>query len=117
MPYDRFVTLQIAGDELGDPVATGFYRNTLTNRESGVDRKEARFDQLIDRVGTTGTVFLGITLRCSQCHDHKYDPIKQRDFYSMLAYFNAADETDIDAPVPGEMGSFLRARPDYEKKR
>ncbi|MDP9170059.1 MAG: DUF1553 domain-containing protein, partial [Acidobacteriota bacterium] len=91
--------------------------NTLTNRESGVDRKEARFDQLIDRVGTTGTVFMGITLRCSQCHDHKYDPIKQRDFYKMLAYFNAADETDIEAPLPGEMGSFLRARPEYEAKR
>jgi cytochrome c553 len=122
MPYDRFVTLQIAGDEVPgatveDRVATGFYRNTMTNREAGVDRKEARFDQLIDRVGTTGTVFLGITLRCSQCHDHKYDPIKQRDFYSMLAYFNAADETDIEAPVPGEMGSYLRARPEYEKKR
>ncbi len=122
MPYDRFVTLQIAGDELPgvtpeDRVATGFYRNTMTNREAGVDRTEARFDQLIDRVGTTGTVFLGITLRCSQCHNHKYDPIQQKDFYKMLAYFNAADETDIEVPVPGEMGSFLRARPDYEKKR
>ncbi len=122
MPYDRFVTLQIAGDEMPgataeDRVATGFYRNTMTNREAGVDRKEARFDQLIDRVGTTGTVFLGITLRCSQCHDHKYDPIKQRDFYKMLAYFNAADETDIEVPVPGEVGSYLRARPEYEKKR
>ncbi|HZL56418.1 MAG TPA: DUF1549 domain-containing protein, partial [Bryobacteraceae bacterium] len=122
MPYDRFVTLQIAGDELpnatlDDRIATGFYRQTLTNREGGVDRKEDRFDQMIDRVGTTGTVFLGITLRCSQCHDHKFDPIKQRDFYKMLAYFNAEDEIDITAPLPGETGSFLRARPDYEKKR
>jgi hypothetical protein len=122
MPYDRFVTLQIAGDEVPgatveDRVATGFYRNTMTNRESGVDRREARFDQLIDRVGTTGTVFLGITLRCSQCHDHKYDPIKQRDFYRMLAYFNAADETDIAAPLPGERGPYLAARPEYETKR
>jgi mono/diheme cytochrome c family protein len=122
LPYDRFVTLQIAGDELPgatpeDRVATGFYRNTMTNREAGVDRTEARFDQLIDRVGTTGTVFLGITVRCSQCHDHKYDPIKQRDFYKMLAYFNASDEADIDAPLPGEMGPFLRARPDYETNR
>jgi len=122
MPYDRFVTLQLAGDEVPgaaneDRVATGFYRNTMTNREAGVDRKEARFDQLIDRVGTTGTVFLGITLRCSQCHNHKYDPIQQRDFYKMLAYFNNADETDIEDPLPGEMGSYLRARPEYEKKR
>lgn len=122
LPYDRFVTLQIAGDLMpgataDDRVATGFYRNAMTNREAGVDRREARFDQLIDRVGTTGTTFLGITLRCSQCHDHKYDPIKQRDFYSMLAYFNAADEVDIDAPLPGEVGSYLRARPAYEKQR
>jgi len=122
MPYDRFVTLQIAGDEAPDAsqedrIATGFYRNTMTNREAGVDRREARFDQLVDRVGTTGTVFLGITVRCSQCHDHKYDPIKQRDFYRLLAYFNAADETDIEAPEPGEMGSYLRAKPEYEKKR
>lgn len=122
MPYDRFVTLQIAGDEVpnataDDRIATGFYRNTLTNREAGVDRHEARFDQLVDRVGTTGTVFLGITLRCSQCHDHKYDPIRQRDFYSMMAYFNAADETDIDAPLAGETGSYLRAKPEYDRKR
>ena len=122
LPYDQFVTLQLAGDEVpgataDDRIATAFLRQTLTNRESGVDRKEARFDQLVDRVGTTATVFLGITVRCSQCHDHKYDPIKQRDFYKMLAYFNAADEVDIDAPLPGETGSFLRARPDYEKKR
>jgi mono/diheme cytochrome c family protein len=120
--YDRFVTLQIAGDELPDAtvedrIATGFYRNAMTNREAGVDRREARFDQLIDRVGTTGTVFLGITVRCAQCHDHKYDPIKQRDFYRLLAYFNASDEIDIDAPLPGEMGPYLRVRPEYETKR
>jgi hypothetical protein len=122
LPFDRFVTLQLAGDEvpgaaMQDRIATGFLRQTLTNREAGVDRKEARFDQLVDRVGTTATVFMGITVRCSQCHDHKYDPIKQRDFYSLLAYFNAADEADVDAPLPGEMGSYLRARPAYEKKR
>ncbi len=116
MPYDRFVTLQIAGDELKgasteDRIATGFYRNTLTNRESGVDRREARFDQLVDRVGTTGTVFLGITLRCSQCHDHKYDPLKQRDFYRMLAYFNNADEADIEAPTAAEVALVSRPRP------
>ena len=122
LPYDRFVTQQLAGDEIpnatdADRIATGFLRQTLTNRESGVDRREARFDQLIDRVGTTATVFMGITVRCAQCHDHKYDPIKQRDFYRLLAYFNAADEIDIDAPLPGEMGSYLRARPEYEAKR
>jgi mono/diheme cytochrome c family protein len=122
LPYDKFVTLQIAGDELPDAstqdrIATGFYRNTMTNREAGVDRKEARFDQLIDRTGTTATVFLGLTVRCAQCHDHKYDPVTQKDFYRLFAYFSAADEIDIDAPLGGELGSYLRAKPEYEKKR
>ena len=122
LPYDKFVTLQIAGDELpnataNDRIATGFYRNTMTNREAGVDRKEARFDQLIDRTGTTATVFLGLTMRCSQCHDHKYDPITQKDYYRLMSYFAASDEIDIDAPLGGELGSYLRAKPDYEKKR
>ncbi|MGD1071861.1 MAG: PSD1 and planctomycete cytochrome C domain-containing protein [Bryobacteraceae bacterium] len=122
LPYDRFVTLQLAGDEIPgatveDRIATGFYRNTLTNRESGVDPREARFDQLVDRVGTTATVFLGLTLRCAQCHDHKFDPLKQRDFYRMLAYFNGADEANIEAPLPGEPGLYLRARPEYDRKR
>ena len=122
MPFDRFVTLQIAGDELPgatveDRIATGFYRNTMTNREAGVDRKEARFDQLIDRTGTTATVFLGLTMRCAQCHDHKYDPITQKDYYRLMSFFAASDETDIDAPLGGELGSYLRAKPEYERKR
>ena len=122
LPYDRFVTEQIAGDELPNAtvnqrIATGFYRNTLTNREAGVDRTETRFEQLIDRVATTGTVFLGLTVRCAQCHDHKYDPIAQKDFYRILAYFHTADEKDIDAPLPGELGSYLRTKPEYDRKR
>ncbi len=122
LPYDKFVTLQIAGDELpnttvDDRIATGFYRNTMTNREAGVDRKEARFDQLVDRTGTTATAFLGLTMRCSQCHDHKYDPVTQKDYYRLMSYFAASDEIDIDAPLGGELGSYLRAKPDYEKKR
>ncbi len=122
MPFDQFTIEQIAGDELPNAtteqkVATGFFRNTLTNREAGVDRAEARFEQLIDRTGTTGTVWLGLTVRCAQCHDHKYDPIKHKDFYQIFAYFNDTEEEDIDAPMPGEMGPYLRALPDYEKKR
>nr|MDQ2900465.1 DUF1549 and DUF1553 domain-containing protein [Acidobacteriota bacterium] len=122
MPFDEFAIEQIAGDELPNAtteqkVATGFYRNTLTNREGGVDRAEARFEQLIDRTGTTGTVWLGLTVRCAQCHDHKYDPIKHKDFYQIFAYFNNAEEADIDAPLPGELGPYLQALPGYEKKR
>ena len=122
MPFNEFTIEQIAGDELPNAtteqkVATGFFRNTLTNREAGVDRAEARFEQLIDRTGTTGTVWLGLTVRCAQCHDHKYDPIKHKDFYQIFAYFNNTEEEDIDAPMPGEMGPYLRALPDYEKKR
>ncbi len=122
LPYDQFITEQIAGDELPNAtvdqrIATGFYRNTLTNREAGVDRKEARFEQLIDRTATTGTVFLGLTVRCAQCHDHKYDPISQKDFYRIEAYFHGSDEVNIDAPLPGELGPYLRSKPEYEKKR
>ena len=109
MPYDRFVTLQIAGDEVpGAPPKTAsrpdFYRNTLTNREGGVDRNEARFEQLVDRVGTTGTVLLGITLRCAQCHDHKFDPIKQRDFYQMLALFQRGGRNRYRRAAAGRDG-------------
>jgi hypothetical protein len=122
MPYDEFTIEQIAGDELPhatveQKVATGFFRQTLTNREAGVERREARFEQLVDRTGTFATVWLGMTMRCAQCHDHKFDPIKQKDFYQILAYFNRANEADIDAPVPGEIGPYLAAKPEYDRKR
>jgi hypothetical protein len=122
LPYDQFAIEQIAGDELPNAtieqkVATGFFRQTLTNREGGVDRKEARFEELIDRTGTFGTVWLGMTVRCAQCHDHKYDPIKQKDFYQILAYFNRTLEADIDAPLSGEMEPYLAAKPEYDRKR
>jgi hypothetical protein len=122
MPYDEFTIAQIAGDELPhatveQKVATGFFRQTLTNREAGVERREARFEQLVDRTGTFATVWLGMTVRCAQCHDHKYDPIKQKDFYQILAYFNRAMEADIDAPIPGEVGPYLAAKPEYDHKR
>ena len=122
MPFDEFTIEQLAGDELPHPtveqkVATGFFRQTLTNREAGVERREARFEQLVDRTGTFATVWLGMTVRCAQCHDHKYDPIKQKDFYQILAYFNRAQESDIDAPIPGEVGPYLAAKPEYDLKR
>ncbi len=122
MPFDQFTIEQLAGDLLPGPtteqkVATGFLRNTLTNREAGVDRREDRFDQLINRVNTVGTTWLGVTIGCTQCHDHKYDPFKQKEYYSLMAFFNDAEDEDIDAPLDGEMGPYLRALPEYRKQK
>ncbi len=121
-PFDQFTIEQLAGDLLPNAgqeqlVATGFHRNSLTNREGGVDRAENRFDQMSNRTATTGTVWLGLTVGCAQCHDHKYDPIKQKDYYALYAFFNRAEEIDIDAPLPGEMGTWMRARPAYLERR
>src|SRR6202020_597565 len=94
-----------------------FLRQTLTNREGGVDQKEAHFKNMVDRTGTFSTVWLGMTVRCAQCHDHKYDPIRQKDFYQIMAYFNRAPEADLEAPLPGELGPYLEALPDHIRKR
>jgi hypothetical protein len=106
MPYDRFVLEQLAGDLIGgssvEPkVATGFHRNTLTNKEGGVDKEQFRVEAVVDRVNTTAQAFLGLTLACAQCHDHKYDPLSQREYYQFYAFFNSDDEKDIPAPVWG----------------
>lgn len=122
MPFDRFTIAQMAGDLLPDAtvedrVATGFHRNALTNREAGVDRAEARFEQVINRTNTMGTTWLGLTVGCAQCHDHKFDPFSQREFYQLYALFNGADEVDIDAPLAGERGPYLKALPAYRGDR
>ena len=122
MPFDQFSIQQIAGDELPEATAetrtaTGFFRNTLTNREAGTSREQDRYEQLVDRTGTFGTVWLGMTVRCAQCHNHKFDPILHTDFYQILAFFDKSRELNIDAPVPGEVGPYLLAKPEYEKKR
>ncbi|MFZ4573141.1 MAG: DUF1553 domain-containing protein [Phycisphaerales bacterium] len=93
MPFDRFSAEQLAGDELEDPsvsqlVATGFNRNTMTNEEGGVDPEEFRVDAVHDRVRTFSSVWLGSTVACAQCHDHKHDPFTQKDYYRLFAYFN-----------------------------
>ncbi|MFN0106502.1 MAG: PSD1 and planctomycete cytochrome C domain-containing protein [Bryobacteraceae bacterium] len=122
MGFDRFTIAQTAGDLLPgatteDRVATGFHRNVLTNREAGVDRAEARYEQLINRTNTLGTAWLGLTVGCAQCHDHKFDPFSQREFYQLYAFFNEADDVDIDAPLPGERGPYLKALPAYRADR
>ena len=122
MPYDEFTIEQLAGDLLpgatvDERVATGFQRNTFINREAGVDRAEDRFEQLINRTNTVGTVWLGLTVGCAQCHNHKFDPISQREYYQMMAFWAPVEEQDIDAPLPGETGPYLRALPEYRRKR
>src|SRR5262245_59878204 len=94
MPFDQFTIEQIAGDlipgaTLDQQIATGFHRCTTVNVEAGTDEEENRVNQVFDRVNVTGTVWLGTTLECCQCHDHKYDPFTQRDYYQMFAFFNS----------------------------
>jgi len=122
LPFDRFTIEQIAGDlvpnsTVEQKVATGFHRNTLTNREGGIDNEQFRFENLVDRTATTGTVWLGLTIGCAQCHDHKYDPLKQKDFYRLAAFFDNVEEVDIDAPMAGELGPWLATRAEYRAKR
>ncbi len=105
MPFDQFTIEQFAGDMLPGAttdqiVATGFHRNTLQNEEGGTDPEEFRVEAVVDRVATTGSVFLGMSLGCARCHDHKYDPVSQRDFYQMFALMNGADEPMMPIPTP-----------------
>ena len=96
MPFDQFTITQIAGDLLPDAneatrIATGFHRCAPTNVEAGTDPEESRINQVFDRVNTTGAVWLGVTLECAQCHDHKYDPFSQEEYYRFAAYFNSTE--------------------------
>jgi mono/diheme cytochrome c family protein len=98
-PFDHFTIEQLAGDLLPDATlaqltATGFHRNAARNTEAGVDKEEARFQYLADRVNTTGRIWLGLTLGCAQCHTHKYDPITIRDYYAFYAFFNNTEDRD-----------------------
>jgi mono/diheme cytochrome c family protein len=93
MPFDQFTVEQLAGDLLPEAteaqrIATGFNRCAPCNVEAGTDPEENRVNQVFDRVNTLGAVWLGTTLECAQCHDHKYDPVTQRDYYGLFAYFN-----------------------------
>lgn len=121
-PFDQFTIEQIAGDLLPNAtveqkVATGFHRNTLTNREGGVDNNQFRFDNTTDRTNTVAALWLGLTVGCAQCHDHKFDPISQKDHYQLFAFFDNLEEVDIDAPLPGEMEPYLRTYAQYRSER
>ncbi|HYP08161.1 MAG TPA: DUF1549 and DUF1553 domain-containing protein [Bryobacteraceae bacterium] len=121
MPFDQFTIEQLAGDLLPNAtveqrVATGFHRNVLTNREAGVDRAEARMEQDINRTNTISTVWLGLTVGCAQCHNHKFDPISQKEFKALFAFSSSIEEDDIDAPMPNEVEPYKKALPEYESK-
>jgi mono/diheme cytochrome c family protein len=108
-PFDQFTLEQFAGDLIPGAtpeqrLATCFHRNHMTNGEGGRDPEESRVDYVIDRVNTTGTVWLGLTLGCAQCHSHKFDPVSQADYYSLSAFFNSIDE---DGKAGGGAKPFL----------
>ena len=104
LPFDRFTIEQLAGDLLPQPgksqlVATGFHRNTFINEEGGVDREQARVEQVMDRVNTTGAVWLGLTVGCAQCHSHKFDPISHKEYYQLYAFFNSSVDVNNTGPT------------------
>jgi hypothetical protein len=112
VPFDRFTIEQIAGDLLPAPtldqrIASGFNRNHMISFEGGAFPEEYRTAYIVDRVNTTGTVWLGLTVACTQCHDHKYDPMSQKDFYGLYAFFNNVPEKGLDG-AKGNAAPFVK---------
>lgn len=106
LPFDQFTLEQLAGDLLPgatqeQKIATGFHRNTQINQEGGIDREQFRIDSVFDRVATTGSVWLGLTVGCAQCHDHKFDPITQKEYYQLFAFLNNQDEPTLKVYAAG----------------
>ncbi len=105
MPFDQFTIEQLAGDLLKDPtppqlIATAFNRNTMTNTEGGTEDEEFRIAAVIDRVNTTFEVWQALTIGCVQCHDHPYDPIRQKEYYQAFAFFNGSQDSDLSLELP-----------------
>lgn len=132
-PFDRFVVEQMAGDLLPNPsrdqlIATGYHRNSMINEEGGVDQEEYRINAVLDRTNNTGTVFLGSTVACAQCHNHKYDPITQKNYYQLVAFFNnttaevkahssyeaVSSGPFIEFPTPEQKAVLDRVRPELD---
>jgi len=122
MPFGRFTQAQLAGDLLPDGdresvMATGFHRNTMLNEEGGIDPLEYRYYALNDRVATTGTTWLGLTLGCAQCHTHKYDPITHTDYYRVFAILNNTEEPDLELPSEGQLAEESKRLAEAEQLR
>ncbi len=105
MPFDQFTIEQISGDLLPNPtqaqrVATGFHRNTMTNTEDGTDDEEFRYEALVDRVNTSFAVWMGSTMQCAQCHNHKYDPFQTKEYYQAMAFFDQTADSDKRDEAP-----------------
>jgi mono/diheme cytochrome c family protein len=120
LPFDQFTVQQLAGDR--DPIepqqtriATGFLRNALNNHEAGIDLEAEYAKTTVDRTSMVGAAWLGLTLGCAECHSHKYDPITQRDFYRMYAFFDGIQDQDIDAPSLVANDSYSELRFDFER--
>ena len=119
--FDRFVTEQLAGDLLPDPtpdqrLATAFNRNHVINSEGGIIDEEYRVEYVADRVRTTSTALLGLTTECARCHDHKYDPITQKDYYRMFAFFNNVHEYGEDGRVANAVPLLVTPTAEQETK-
>jgi len=120
-PYDQFTIEQLAGDLLPGPtepqlIATGFHRNHMINGEGGRIPEESRVEYVFDRIETTGTVWMGLTFNCCRCHDHKFDPLTQKEYYQLGAYFNSIDETG-GADLGGLANPVISfANPEQQKK-
>jgi hypothetical protein len=120
MPFDQFTVEQLAGDLLPSStvemkVATGFHRNTLHNTEGGTDQEEDRVKKTVDRTNTFGAIWMGLTVGCSQCHSHKYDPISHREYYQLYSFFNDINEQDIAAPTAIEQLEFAEAEMEFQQ--
>jgi len=121
MGYDQFVTWQLAGDLLPDPtydqqLATAFNRNNRTTQECGSLDEEFRVSYVIDRTNTFGKAFLGLTIECAQCHDHKYDPVSQKEYYQLSAFFNQVPEKGVTKSFEGQSAPYLELPEEDIKK-
>jgi hypothetical protein len=123
LPYNDFIIEQIAGDQLPNPtqdqlVATGFLRNSMLNEEGGVDPEQFRMDGLFDRMDCIGKSVLGLTIQCAQCHNHKFDPLLQEEYYRLFAFLNNDHESSMVAYMPAEQekrANLLRQIRDLEE--